>query len=1002
MSEVAEKTISALVDRQLPGFIRSDHPKFKRFLELYYAWLEDESKGNTVYHIMRAGEYRDIDSTLDPFVRMFKLELLPYFPETSSLDLVKILKGAREFYSKKGSEESVKWLFRVLFGEDVNVFYPKKQILIASDGKWKLPQAFQLTISEENQDIDVRLLKGHKATGSISKATCIIESADRSIDRTFGTEILEMYVSNVEKAFVSGEDLEIPYTDENGVELVFSERIIGSISNIFVDSNIKTDPQQKRRGLLYNIGDPVVVFGGLARTANAQTAVAVVGNVTVGSIEGLGVTFPGYGYRVYSNTEVVVYRSVSDDPNANQSVDIRVAGITTILTSNSQNSFLEFIDVDKLPIEYMANTLISAGDYSVLTQNNRNIVLAVNNNGNPWYNNELVYANGASYATANFTAQVLTANTGWAGGPQNIILYNVANTQPLTTTGFLIGVAKLISTNSGSTFNVTSVVASSLAANSDSQFIQAIKFVRLETGGVALYNIINGGYGFRTTPQVVTSSYFDTFLSENYAYGTPEQANFRQPMGVFGKIAHVYINNPGTGYANGDAIHVTGRGYDFAGYVNVGAAGVITKTTITNRGDGYYGESVVTVTSSGGSNCSLTAYGFGEGVEIGVETGAIGRVKDVRMISRGFDYIETPNVSFKVVDMVISGISDSESLPEGTRVYQGASLETAIFQGIIKSYNRSTKLLRLYNYSGNSFSNFNETLPLTSEDSVTFTINTSANVPAPSLYPSTVVATGLPNPWFYGNGKAKGYAEFFNGLIKFNGFYLNTDGFLSADKKIQDGHLYHNFSYIIETEKSLRDYENVMKDVVHPAGTIMFGYLISKSDQSGLLNPTAHTSVNPAVQTGSTITIANSKNVVITGTSTLFNSQANVGDMIWLKDYDNELRSFVKTIVARNSNTSLNVDSNFLYVGQGKLATNGGNNLVIVSSNSNVISDFIQTSDKLRMNVNNTVIEKLVTGISGNTITLNSSISTSNTSVVYLVVPDYTANYAYEIIKKES
>lgn len=257
-----ELSISALVNRQLPDFVRADHPMFKRFLELYYEWLEDESKGNTVYHIMNSGKYRDIDETLDPFIRLFKEELLPYFPENTELDLVKVLKGAREFYVKKGSEESVKWLFRVLYGQDIQVYYPKKQILIASDGKWKLPQAFQLTLSDANQNIDVNLLEKHKATGNVSGATCIIESANKTVDKLFGNEILEMYVSNVFREFVNGEYLNIPYTDENGVEKVFSEMILGALSGIRVDSNIVTDPQQKRRGLSYNVGDPVVIFSG--------------------------------------------------------------------------------------------------------------------------------------------------------------------------------------------------------------------------------------------------------------------------------------------------------------------------------------------------------------------------------------------------------------------------------------------------------------------------------------------------------------------------------------------------------------------------------------------------------------------------------------------------------------------------------------------------------------------------------------------------------------------
>ena len=391
----SEKTISALVSRQLPEFVRADHPQFKRFLELYYEWLEDESKGNTVYHIMNSGKLRDIDETLDPFIRLFKQELLPYFPENSQLDLVKILKGAREFYVKKGSVESVKWLFRVLYGIDVEVYYPKQQILIASDGKWKLPQAFQLTLSDANQGINPNLLERHTATGSISKATCVIESANKTIDRTRGTEILEMYVSNVTREFTNGENLDIPYVDENGVEQLFSEKIIGSISNILVDSNIRTDPQQKRRGLLYNVGDPIVVTGGLADTLTADAADAIVGNVSVGSIEGLSVTFPGYGYRTYSNTEAVVFRTTGDDPNANLSTDIRVVGIDEI-------NYAETISVDLMPIEYLAATLISSADYAVFTGNNRNIVITVDNDGDLWTGNEYVYANGNNYASANF------------------------------------------------------------------------------------------------------------------------------------------------------------------------------------------------------------------------------------------------------------------------------------------------------------------------------------------------------------------------------------------------------------------------------------------------------------------------------------------------------------------------------------------------------------------------------------------------------------------------
>jgi hypothetical protein len=1000
-----EKTISALVDRQLPDFVRSDHPQFKAFLEVYYDWLEKENKGNTVYHIMNAEKYRDIDETLEPFVRLFKAELLPYFPQALELDLVKVLKGAREFYIKKGSIESIQWLFRVLFGQDVEVYYPKQQILIASDGKWKLPQAFQLTLSANNASIDVNLLENHKGIGSVSKATCIIESANKTVDRSFGNEILEMYVSNVTREFTNGENLEIIYTDENDAEQTFSEKIIGAISGIKIDSNIITDPQQKRRGLLYNVGDPVIVYGGLNDTAEANDAVAVVGNVTVGSIEGLTVTFPGYGYRLYSNTEVIVFRSVGDDDNANLSTDIRVSGITEVdNVANSQVKFAESINVDMMPIEYLASTLINSADYALFTGNNHNAVLTVNNNGTAWYNNEHVYANGASFATANFTARMLTSNSGWAGGPANTVLYNIANTLPLTTAGFLIGTNTLTGVDSSAILNVSAVVVEVLDANVDSGIEQALTYHTIDTGGVALYNLINGGFGFRSTPVITTESYYDTFFSENYAYGTANQAAYRQLISSTGQLAHIYIDNPGTGYANGDAITVTGTGYDFVGYVNVNASGSIVRTVITNRGEGYYGDvddRTVTV-SGGGANASLSAYGFGEGVSLGIETGAIGRIKDVRLISRGFDYLDAPIVSFKVVDMVIDPIDEAEHLVEGEHVYQGASLVTATFQGIVKNFNRSINTLRLFNYSGTSYDNFNSSLPFTSNGSVVFTVDETARVAAPSTYPAAVIASGLPNPHFYGNGKAKGYAEFFNGLIKFNGFYLNTDGFLSADKKTQDGNTYHNYSYIIESEKSLREYRHSMKDIAHPIGMVMLGRTVTKSDLPENISPNTVINILGDIVTDSTINVANTWANTVTGNNTLFSNSdyASVGDMLWLKDAGNPLRSQAKTIKTIANNTTLTVESDFVYVGQGRLATNASNALVTISSNANIVTEFLQVNDVFRMNVNNTVIDRLVTVIAGNVITLNTAISTSNTGVLYLVAPNYKAeDYDYDIIR---
>ncbi len=143
-------------------------------------------------------------------------------------------------------------------------------------------------------------------------------------------------------------------------------------------------------------------------------------------------------------------------------------------------------------------------------------------------------------------------------------------------------------------------------------------------------------------------------------------------------------------------------------------------------------------------------------------------------------------------------------------------------------------------------------------------------------------------------------------------------------------------------------------------------------------------------------------NTKVTGTGTNFTANAAVGDLLVVTDGTYPLRSFAKVIKTIDSATVMNVESNFLYVGQGRVTTNAGNNLVVISANSNTIGDFLKTGDTIRFNVGNTAanIETYqITVGSGTTLTLNNNANTSNTELVYHVVPDYTAAVAHTIIK---
>ena len=124
---LTKPTLKSLVSSQVPEFVRSDYPAFISFLEAYYEYLETTQTN--------LEETRDLDKTLDSFIRYFKDELsakLPY----STVDQRFLMQHIKDQNAAKGSEAAYRLLFRILYGKEISVDYPAKQMLRASDGKW--------------------------------------------------------------------------------------------------------------------------------------------------------------------------------------------------------------------------------------------------------------------------------------------------------------------------------------------------------------------------------------------------------------------------------------------------------------------------------------------------------------------------------------------------------------------------------------------------------------------------------------------------------------------------------------------------------------------------------------------------------------------------------------------------------------------------------------------------------------------------------------------------
>lgn len=60
-------------------------------------------------------------------------------------------------------------------------------------------------------------------------------------------------------------------------------------------------------------------------------------------------------------------------------------------------------------------------------------------------------------------------------------------------------------------------------------------------------------------------------------------------------------------------------------------------------------------------------------------------------------------------------------------------------------------------------------------------------------------------------------------LMELEGHWINDDGKLNSADRIQDGFFYQQFSYLIYVNQSLEQYAKIVKELLHPAGLLMFG-----------------------------------------------------------------------------------------------------------------------------------------------------------------------------------
>lgn len=357
----ANTRISNLISTQVPFFVRNDHENFVRFIEAYYEYLEQSNTitgiGNTVDMAKSLPKNMNIDESIDLFIQKFYDQYLKLIPTNVIADKTLILKHVKDFYRSRGTEKSIEFLLRILFGEESTEFYyPKRDILRASDGKWFVEKSLKIRDIQidgvANNDIaSVRNFTKREVKGNTSQATAIVERVDVYYEG--GTLINELKISQQTKTFADGEILFATFTEDGVARSITANLFSGLLNTVEV---IKS-------GTGYFVGDVVQI------ESNSGTGGSIiVSSIDVGNLSGITILNSGAGFQV--NNSILITGGGGSNARAN----VLTVDLSGNVHPNSYN--VMYTTISSIANVSLNSANFAANSTSVTANSNANTTIA--------------------------------------------------------------------------------------------------------------------------------------------------------------------------------------------------------------------------------------------------------------------------------------------------------------------------------------------------------------------------------------------------------------------------------------------------------------------------------------------------------------------------------------------------------------------------------------------------------------------------------------------------
>jgi hypothetical protein len=342
-----EKYISPFISQQFPQFYRAEGPNFVAFVKAYYEWLEQSEQA--VGHARTLLDYNDIDETLPQFIKYFSSQFIADLPEDVIADKRLLLKRILDLYRSKGTKRAHELLFRLVFGEDIELYLPGEYIFRPSDNTWKIPTYIEVSFNSNLPRIVGTEIQTPGRTG-----TAIVNSFSKRIVNGRTVNILEL--DGIRGKFLQGNRI----YQTNGTDITFDNApiITGSLSGIAISQG----------GTGYRVGDILNVTGsGIQGKAKVVSVIdEFTGAVSFQLIDG------GTGYStnaivtVEPTVNLLIESPIGYFANQDIAVDSTTDANGTVTFSNS--SFIQIIDFSPFLTFTEGSTITSPTGSATITR----------------------------------------------------------------------------------------------------------------------------------------------------------------------------------------------------------------------------------------------------------------------------------------------------------------------------------------------------------------------------------------------------------------------------------------------------------------------------------------------------------------------------------------------------------------------------------------------------------------------------------------------------------